>query len=107
MTRRLSEAMWILERDSALINTNDTRHLLTCADDDGRVTIIRRACPILSEGLVDVTATSTRSGTSMGRLSACLWKCETTTHFGTLMRSKTTQAVLSRVEKRIEGSYKS
>jgi hypothetical protein len=38
MKRRLAEDMWILELESALMDTNDMRYLLTCAGDGGRVT---------------------------------------------------------------------
>ena len=102
MERRLSETMWtriktrILERGSALINTHDTRKLLTC--DGGRVTIIRRACQMLSEGIVDDYLNPIRDS-RWGVRPLGLSECETT-HFGTLMFPKTTQAVLSREERK-------
>ncbi len=104
--RRLSEAIWILERDSlaARINTNDMRHLLTCADDGRRVTIIRRACRMLSEGFVDGYLNPIRD---RGVCPLGLCECETTTHFWTFMHPKTTQAVLSRKRKKNEVSYTS
>jgi hypothetical protein len=97
----LSEAKWILNRDSALINTDDIRHLLTC--NGGRVTIIRRACRILSEGIVDgypcgylIPIRHSRWGVRpLGH-----WKCETITRVGGLMYPKATQAVLSREKKK-------
>ena len=44
----------------ALINAIDMRHLLTCVDGGGRVTLISRACRVLSEGRVDVYLNSIR-----------------------------------------------
>jgi hypothetical protein len=92
--------MWtrILERDSAFININDMRHLLTC-DHDGGVIIILRAFRMLSEGIVDDYLSPIRDSRWRVRTLG-VWECEIT-NFETLFNPKATQAVLSR-EKRKE-----
>jgi hypothetical protein len=106
MERRSSEAVWtrILERDSALIYADDMRHLLTC-DHDGGVTIIRRACRMLSEGIVDDYLSPIRDS-RWGVRTLGVWECEAT-NFETLVYPKTTQAILSKEKERSERSYTS
>jgi hypothetical protein len=86
--------------------TDNFRRLLTCADDGGRVIILRRTCRMPLDGSVYGYLNPIRcSRLGWGVCPLGLGGCEVT-HLGTLMYPKTTSAALSgNMERNLRVSY--